>query len=79
MSRRKSASQIPPPGMVRFVALIMLLADAAVVVLAVTNFQALGWLAWLAIIGSVGTIYFPIKSLQTGDPEWILLDLMLPG
>lgn len=76
MSRVKHP--IPSRGFVRAMGVVILGINVFLVVVAVMNFQALGWIAWGIIAGCLATIYFPIKAIRTGDPEWILLDLIMP-
>lgn len=69
---------IPPPEVVRFVAAILLVIPIAIIVIAIMHFTALGWLFATGLIASgLASIYCEIKALSTGDPEWILLDLII--
>lgn len=76
---RKSKYPIPGPGVVRATGVVLFGIDIFMIAMVVMNYQALGWMAYAIFFGSAATIYFPIKAIQTGDPEWILLDLILPG
>ena len=62
-----------------FVASILWLCGAVVVIIAVTNFAALGWWAIALAAGGLSSMGFATASVVTGKPEWILLDLILPG
>ena len=79
MVTRKSKHPIPPRGFVRAVGVVLLSSDILLMALAVLNYEALGWMAYVIFFGSAATIYFPIKAIQTGDPEWVLLDLIIPS
>lgn len=58
---------------------MLLGSDILLMSLAVLNYEALGWTAYVIFLGSAATIYFPIKAIHTGDPEWVLLDLIIPS
>jgi len=75
----KNKHPIPPRGFVRGVGVILLAFDILLMTLAVMNFNALGWMAYVIFFGSLATIYFPIKAIKTGNPEWVLLDLIIPS
>lgn len=79
MAKRKKKYPIPGTGVVRATGVVLLSIDILLMTVAVMNYQVLGWTAYAIFFGSAATIYFPIKAIQTGDPEWILLDLILPG
>lgn len=78
MSRRNK-HPIPSPGVVRVVATVLLLIDLVLIAVLVLNYQTLQWTGWLLLIGAATSMYFPIMALKTGDPEWVLLDLIIPG
>lgn len=69
--------KILPPLIVRVLAIVLLIADIAFLVIVGSNMSTFGAVGWLIVIGTVATLYFPIKAIQTGDPEWVLLDLIL--
>lgn len=76
--KRRSATQIPPRGLVRAVAAIMLLVGLMIIYIGVINFTGFWLLPSIGILivgcAASGT---STMSLITGDPEWILLDLIL--
>lgn len=79
MPKREPTTSIPPPGVVRFVAAILLLIDIALIAIITLNFSTMdGTFAVTTLILVVTSIYFPIKALRAGQPEWILLDLIIP-
>ena len=78
MKKNKPTSDRNP--VVVYVAIIMLIMDIALVALGIIYFTNLGWMvAGSMIIGGVGSGYLAVMSIVTGKPEWILLDLILPG
>ena len=79
MAKSKTKYPIPPRWFVRTTGQVLLLADILLMTLAILNYESLGWTAYIIFFGSAATIYFPIKAIQTGDPEWVLLDLIIPG
>lgn len=79
MARKPAKYKIPSPGVVRTVAAVLLLIDLAIIAVLVISFQTLDWTGYLLMIGAVASTYFPVKALQTCDPEWVLLDLIIPG
>jgi len=79
MATKRSKYPIPSRGFVRGVGVLLLGTDILLMTLAVLNYEALGWMAYIIFFGSAATIYFPIKAIQTGDPEWVLLDLIIPS
>lgn len=79
MARKSAKYKIPSSGVVRTVAAVLLLIDLAIIAVLGISFQTLDWTGYLLMIGAVVSMYFPVKALQTGDPEWVLLDLIIPG
>ncbi len=79
MTRRKSKYGIPSPSAVRVFAAILLLLDIAVMIVLALNYQTLEWTGYALFFSVASSTYFPIMALKTGDPEWVLLDLILPG
>lgn len=79
MARKSTKYKIPSPAVVRTVAVIILVIDLAVIAVLGISFQTLDWTGYLLMIGAAVSTFFPIKALQTGDPEWVLLDLIIPG
>ncbi len=75
----KGSEQIPPKGVVRFVAAIILVIGVALMVIAVTNAVALGWYALLVFVSGLTSAGFAVVALRTGKPEWILLDMLFPS
>lgn len=78
MKRNRSKHRIPAPWFVRTFATFLLALDIGIMAFVVLNHEALGWSAYLLFFGSLASAYFPIMALKTGDPEWVLLDLILP-
>lgn len=76
---RKPAAQIPSKSVVRVVAALLFAGGVALMYLTATNLSTLGWPAIALFIGGLTTAGFAVTSFVTGDPEWILLDLILPG
>jgi hypothetical protein len=75
---KKRTSSIPPPWFVRVVGGAILGFDLLLMTLAVLNYEVLGWSAYVIFFSALITVYFPIKAIQTGNPEWVLLDIMFP-
>lgn len=66
--------------MVMIVAALMLLMSLSLVVIGIIYFVNLGWMVAVAIIiGGLGSSSLALTTIVTGKPEWILLDLILPG
>lgn len=79
MTRRKP-EQLVSPTLVRIVATILFFIGLLLVYVAATNYDAMG--VWFAIgvgLGGATTCMFSAQSFITGDPEYILLDLIIPG
>lgn len=76
---RKSATQVPPKPVVRAVAAVLLAGSIVVMYVVTVNFSTIGWPAAAFFLGALTTAGFSLASLITGDPEWILLDLIIPG
>ncbi len=65
--------------MVRAVAVPLLLVGLLLIYLAVVNFTALGvWFGIGVFIAGCGIAVAALASLYSGNPEWILLNLILP-
>jgi hypothetical protein len=77
MTRTKRNSSIVSPAVVRAVAVILLLLDGVLAAVLAINLGTFGWLGGIILAVVLATMYFPIKAIQTGDPEWVLLDLIL--
>ena len=75
----RGGEQIPPKGLVRFVGVVLLLMSIVIMFVAVTNIAGLGWLWLVVFLGGLTSAGFAGVAIYTGNPEWILLDLMLPG
>lgn len=75
----KSKYPIPPRGFVRVAGVVLLGIDILLMTLAVVNHETLGWMAYVIFFGSAVVAYFPIKAIQTGDPQWVLLHLIIPS
>lgn len=75
----KRTDKVKRNPFVLVVASIIWISGAAVVVVAVTDSAALGWWAVPLVAGGFSSMGFATASLVTGKPEWILLDLILPG
>ena len=66
--------------MLIIVASIILLFGLVLVTFGIIGFESLGWLTAIFVILSGATSAgLATMSLITGKPEWILLDLILPG
>lgn len=75
---KKRKYQIPSPWFVRSFAAFLLAVDVGIVVVILTNFSAFAGWGVIALIAAVVSSYFPLMSLKTGSPEWVLLDLIWP-
>jgi hypothetical protein len=76
---RKVVTQIPPKPVVRLVAALLLIGGLVIMYLAVVGYTTLGWPAIILFFSGLTTAGFATISLISGDPEWILLDLIIPG
>lgn len=77
---RKEVEQIPPKWIVRTVAAVLLPIGVVLMGLAVVNFSALGALFAIGVFAAgISLTAAAATSLYTGNPEWILLNLILPG
>lgn len=77
-SRR--AETIPPRSVVRVVAGVMLIVNILLILLVILYFSTIGLgLAFLVLGVSTVSAVLSLMALKTGDPEWLLLDLILPG
>lgn len=79
MAKRKKKYSIPPPWFVRTFAVLLLLIDLTILAILAVNWATLEWTGYALFGGVLVTMYFPIMALKTGDPEWVLLDLITPG
>lgn len=80
MSVGVDSAQIPPKWLVRTVAIVLLVIGFALMYFAGINFGALDW--WFAVgafLAGFSVAGAALASLITGNPEWILLNLILPG
>ena len=79
MTRRKP-EQLVSPTLVRIVAAILFFIGLFLIYIAATNYDAMGiWVALGVGIGGATSCMFSAQSFITGDPEYILLDLIIPG
>lgn len=77
--KRESVEQIPPKWVVRTVSCALLFIGAVLVCLAIVNFTALGfWFGVGVFVAGLSLATAAFASLYTGNPEWILLNLILP-
>lgn len=76
--KKPAARQRPSLALV-LMASIMLLLDAALIILGVAYMASFGWFSAVLILAGVSSGYLAIMSLITGKPEWLLLDLILPN
>lgn len=77
MSDKGAKEQIPPTWLVRVVASVTLVAGVALVILSIVYFKALGPLPAIgALLAGIAITSGSVASLWTGDPEWILLNLI---
>ena len=59
---------------------LVFLTGLVVVVLACLYFMNFGWLvAILMIIGGLSSMFLSVLAMKDGKPEWLLLDLIIPG
>ncbi len=58
---------------------VIMLVGLAIVLLGVTNIGAFGWWSIPLIASGLSSMGFASATIVTGKPEWILLDLLLPG
>lgn len=77
---RNEAEQIPPKWIVRTVAAVLLPVGILLMCIAVINLSTLGALFAIGVFAAgLGLAAAAATSLYTGNPEWILLNLILPG
>ena len=74
---KRSDTQIPPKWLVRVFGTLVLLAGFALMYGSVSGAAALGWAAVLIFLGGLGMSSFAAIAIYTGNPEWILLDLIV--
>lgn len=73
-------SPVAPRWLVRLIAALTLAFELTIAVLAAVNLTGFGWFVnSLLVLGALGSSYFSLRSLVSGRPEWLLLDLLLPG
>ncbi len=78
MKNRSADTQIPPKWLVRVVSCVPLVAGAVILYAAITNFAVFGWWFGTGIfLAGASVTGASLASLYTGDPEWILLNLIL--
>lgn len=76
----RPTGQLAPTWLVRVIATALLCVGAFLAYVAATNYEAIGaWWALLAGLSGVTTMCFSAVALWTGQAEWILLDIILPG
>lgn len=75
----KSARRVERSPFVMLIAGMIWLANAVIIGVAAMNFTTLGWWAILLIVGGLSSMFLALATIVTGKPEWILLDLILPG
>lgn len=74
---REAKTQIPSKPVVRAVASVLLVIGLIHMYLAVIHYSTLGWAALFLFLGGFSISGFALVALKTGNPEWILLDLMV--
>ena len=74
----KRSAQIPPKGFVRVIGVVLFVIGLAMVYVGIVNISTLGWTSTFVILPGLATAGFAATAVYTGDPEWILLDLMFP-
>lgn len=62
-----------------FIAALLIILGAALVLIAATNIDSLGWWALLIGLSGLATIAAAVTSIVKNDPSLILLSLILPG
>lgn len=77
-AKKPKARQRPSSALI-VMATILLVLDAALIILGVVYMASFGWFSAVLILAGVSSGYLAIMSLITGKPEWLLLDLILPN
>lgn len=78
--KHQSVEQIPPKWVVRSVSCVLLPLGLVLMYLAAAQFSSLGvWFAIGVFAAGLSVAMAAVASLYTGNPEWILLNLILPG
>ena len=69
-----------PNWLLRVIASLIILLNIALLVVAISNYQSLGWL-WTTVLCTAGvsSIALSIEAIRTNEPAWLLLDLILPN
>lgn len=63
----------------RLFGIVLFIIGVVFMFIAVTNVQALGWFSLGIFLGGFGTSGLAVAAIYTGNPEWVLLDIILPG
>lgn len=59
---------------------LIFLTSLVVVALACLYFMKFGWIvASLTIVGGLSSMFLSVMAMKEGKPEWLLLDLIIPG
>ena len=61
------------------IASLMILGNAAILVLAVLYMTTLGWWSAALIAGAITSIWLSVEAIRHNEPAWLLLDLILPN
>lgn len=78
--KKTSTSNEPRKPVVMIVAVVMLIMALALVALGIIYVANLGWMmAVIVILSGLSSAGMSLMTIITGNPAWILLDLILPG
>ena len=59
---------------------IVFLTGLSVLALACLYYMNFGWIvASIMIIGGASSMFLSVLAMKEGKPEWLLLDLIIPG
>jgi hypothetical protein len=62
-----------------FLAVIVLIFNLVLILIAAAYIETLGWLSLLFIVGAAVSIFMSSMAIIKKDPVWLLLDLILPN
>ena len=76
MATKEKVARSP---LVMLVAAVIWLAGAVMTVIGIMNFGHFGWWALLLMAIGITSVFLASATIVTGKPEWIMIDLILPG
>ena len=75
----KEKRRVHRDPIVMIFAVVIWLVGVSTALLGIAYFSSFGWWAIPLIAGGLSSVGFATATMVTGKPEWILIDLILPG